>query len=280
MTSLPDQFSAARQTQLDNSLNLMRSFSDQALDRTSRVLSLQLDASRAAVEQSSNAMRQLLAARDPRDLLALGSQSQQQLRTMLDFSRELLSIATAGMSVPVLRTDSAGTQPSGLPAARATAVPQEAANDRAGQAASAPESAAAPVATPAAASVSARVIAADAFLNTPQADTQTGVHAASGADFALPTETASDESTASVVTSVVTSAIGPDAAQTAIAKATSEALDSPGSLPHPVAASMPVEVAVEIELSNIEPVDATPPPAPVTTRPVETRGTKGRRKQN
>ena len=284
MTSLPDQFSAARQTQLDNSLNLMRSFSDQALDRTSRVLSLQLDASRAAVEQSSNAMRQLLAARDPRDLLALGSQSQQQLRTMLDFSRELLSIATAGMSVPVLRSDSAGTQPSGLPAARVTAVPQEAANDRAGQAASAaasaPESAAAPVATPAAASVSARVIAADAFLNTPQADTQTGVHAASGADFALPTETASDESTASVVTSVVTSAIGPDAAQTAIAKATSEALDSPGSLPHPVAASMPVEVAVEIELSKIEPVDATPPPAPVTTRPVETRGTKGRRKQN
>src|SRR5690349_524906 len=103
MTSLPEQFSVARLTQLDNGFNLMRSFSEQALDRTSRVFSLQLDASRAAVEQSSNAMRQLLAARDPRDLLAIGSQSQQTLRTMFDYSRELFSLA-AGVNLPLLRS--------------------------------------------------------------------------------------------------------------------------------------------------------------------------------
>lgn len=75
MTSLPEQFSAARQTQLDNGFNLVQSFTNQALDQTSRIIALQLNASRAAIEQSTAAARQLFAARDPRDMLALGSQS-------------------------------------------------------------------------------------------------------------------------------------------------------------------------------------------------------------
>jgi hypothetical protein len=106
MTSLPEQFSAARLTQLDNGFNLVRNFSDQALDRTSRVLALQLDASRTAIEQSTAVMRQLLEVRDPRDLLALGTQSQQQLKTMFDFGREFFSIA-AGASFTPLRSYSA-----------------------------------------------------------------------------------------------------------------------------------------------------------------------------
>ena len=103
MTSLPEQFSAARLTQLDNGFNLMQSFSDQALDRTSRVVALQLEASRAAIAQSSEALRQLLAVRDPRDLLALGAQSQQNLRTMFNFGSELFSIA-AGTGFAPLRS--------------------------------------------------------------------------------------------------------------------------------------------------------------------------------
>lgn len=97
MTSLQEQFSAARLTQLDNGFNLMRSLGDQALDQTSRMVALQLNASRSAIEQSAAAARQLLAVRDPRDLLAIGSQfgpqSQQQLRSMFDYGRELFSIA-------------------------------------------------------------------------------------------------------------------------------------------------------------------------------------------
>lgn len=101
MTSLPEQFSAVRQTQLDNGFNLVRSFSDQALDQTSRVIALQLNASRTALEQSSAAMRQLLAVRDPRDLLAFGNQSQHNLRTMFDFGRELFSIASGAQFTPL-----------------------------------------------------------------------------------------------------------------------------------------------------------------------------------
>ena len=106
MTSLPEQFSAARQTQLDNGFNLVQSFSNQALDQTSRVIALQLNASRAAIEQSTAAARQLLAARDPRDLLALGSQSQQQLKSLFDYGTELFSIV-AGAKFTPLRSYSA-----------------------------------------------------------------------------------------------------------------------------------------------------------------------------
>lgn len=270
MTSLPEQFSAARQAQLDNSFKLIRSFSDQALDRTSRVFALQLDASRAAVEQSSSAMRQLLAARDPRDLLALGSQSQQHLRAMLDYGRELFSIATSGMSIPMLRSQPAQAVPDAAPqqAALPASAPVEAVevaaeaferigSDSASVTAAAAESAAESVAAAAATAVDA----------APSAQEATG--------FALPAGTAAEAASVSVVTSDVE----PDAAPTAIARATGEALDAPVAPPHPVAASVPVEVAVEIELPKVEPVEATPPPAAGTTRPTDTRGTKGRRKQ-
>lgn len=103
MTSLPEQFSAARLAQLDNGFKLMRSVSDQAFDHTSRVLALQFEASRTALEQSSSALRQLLEVRDPRDLLALGAQSQNNLRTLFDYSRELFSVA-AGTGFAPLRS--------------------------------------------------------------------------------------------------------------------------------------------------------------------------------
>ena len=267
MTSLPEQFSAARLTQLDNSFKLMRSFSEQALERTSRVVSLQLDASRAAVEQSSNAMRQLLAARDPRDLLAIGSQSQQGLRTMFDYSRELFSIA-AGVNMPVLRSYSATAPVLDAPAAQPESIPEPA---------PAPAASAAEVAAEAferTGSDSASAAAASAAIAV-----ASSAEAPAAADFALPSEAPVE--TAAAAIEVVTSDIEPQGAQTAMAKATSEALDLPVTPPHPVAASMPVEVAVEIELPKVEPLTATPPAqGAATSGPTETRGTKGRKKQH
>ena len=255
MTSLPEQFSAARQTQLDNGLNLMRTFSDQAFDQTSRVFALQFQASRTAIEQSSAAMRQLLAARDPRDLLALGTQSQQQLHTIFDYGRELFSIA-AGAKVTPLRSYSADAI-TALTTANAAAAQQTV------EAAVASFTPASPEAAPAAPSAA---VAPETAL------------AAEPAPFTAPV--AEPESTPAFV--VVTSDIEPSTAPTAIAKAASEITDMSVAPPHPVAASVPVEVSVEIELPKVEPVDATPPVAntTTTTKVTEIRGTKGRRKQN
>ncbi|MET0982768.1 MAG: phasin family protein [Telluria sp.] len=277
MNSLPEQFSTARQVQLDNSFNLMRSLSDQALDHTSRVFAIQLDASRAAVEQSSSAMRQLLAMRDPRDLLELGSQSQQNMRTMLDYGRELFSIAAAGLNLPLLRTYSVDTPVFNAPATIDTA-PQETAPAKAAEAAAEAferiggdtASAAASAAEAVAEQVAAPVIEAAAEVTNAAAEVQE----TPAGEFALATEAAADAGTLSVVTSDVE----PDAEPTAIAKATSEALDTSVAPPHPVAASVPVEVAVEIELPKIEPVDAAPPVAAASAGPSERRN-KGRKKQ-
>jgi phasin family protein len=233
MTSLPEQFSAARRTQLDNGFNLLQSFSDQALDRTSRVVALQLEASRAAIAQSSEVLRQLLAVRDPRDLLALGAQSQQNLRTMFNFGSELFSIA-AGTGFTPLRSYS-------VDALNAITTANAAATQQTVDAAVASLSPAAP----------AQEAAPDTEADKPAA---------------IP---------------IVTSDVEPSVEPTAIARAASEVLDLPVAPPHPVAASVPVEVAVEIELPKVEPVDATPPVVvPATTKVTELRGTKGRRKQN
>ncbi|KQQ87844.1 phasin family protein [Massilia sp. Leaf139] len=236
MTSLPEQFSAIRHTQLDNGFNLMRSVGEGALDQTSRVLALQLDASRSAIEHSSNTMRQLLAVRDPRDLLEIGAQSQRQWRSMFDYGRELFSLA-AGFTP--LRSYSAD-------ALNAITTANAAAAQQTVDAAVASMTPAAPEAAPA---------------------------------VPLTAPVAEPESTAAFV--VVTSDVEPDAAPTPIAQAASEITDMSVAPPHPVAASVPVEVSVEIELPKVEPVDATPPVVmPATTKVTELRGTKGRRKQN
>jgi phasin family protein len=240
MTSLPEQFSAARLTQLDNGLNLMQSFSDQALDRTSRVLALQFEASRSAIEQSTAAMRQLLGVRDPRDLLALGTQSQQQLRTMFDFGREIFSIA-AGAGTAPLRSYS-------VDALNAIATANAAAAQQTVEAAVASVTPAAPAAP---------------------------------AQEAAPAPEAEAEADTAPAIAIVTSDVEPQVELTAIARAASEVLEMPVAPPHPVAASVPVEVSVEIELPKVEPVDATPPiVVPATTKVTELRGSKGRRKQN
>jgi hypothetical protein len=231
MTSLPEQFSAVRLTQLDNGFNLMQSFSDEAFERTSRVFALQFEASRNAVEQSTSAMRQLLAVRDPRDLLAFGTQSQQNLRTLFDYGSALFGIATGTRGTP-LRSYSVDAL-NAITSANAAAAQQT-------------------------------VEAAVASI-TPD----------------LPPAEPEAEAASAPSVAIVTSDIEPDTAPTAIARATSEALDLP-LVPHPVAASVPVEVSVEIELPKVEPVDAAPPVAvpAATTKVTEIRGTKGRRKQN
>lgn len=254
MNSLPEQFSAARLTQLDNGFNLVQSFSNQALDQTSRVIALQLNASRAAIEQSTAAARQLLAARDPRDLFALGSQSQQQLKSLFDYGSELFSIV-AGAKFTPLRSYSADAL-NAITTANAAAAQKTVDAAVASLTPASPAPAAPPAAAPAA----------------------EPAPAAEAVQFGAPVT--EPESTPAF--SVVTSSVEPDGVPTAIAQAASEMTDMSVAPPHPVAASMPVEVSVEIELPKVEPVDAAPPVAntTTTTKVTEIRGTKGRRKQN
>ena len=114
MTSLPEQLSAARTKGLDAQFQLFRSLATQALDNAGRFVNLNLSASRDTVERSSRAMRQLIGATDPRDLAALRSHAEEQVRSLFNYSRDLLDIAVNAQP-QVLRTISASA-PAALPA--------------------------------------------------------------------------------------------------------------------------------------------------------------------
>ena len=268
MTSLPEQFQAARQTQLDRQFAFLRSLGDGVLDRTSRVLALNLELSRATAEHSSHTMRQLLAVRDPRDLLTMGDQSQRQMRTLFDYGHELFNIA-AGLRGAALQAYSVETAAS----APVLAAPLEFA-----------ESVAEPVAERLQEAVAASETIVDAVAETLVApDTVSATVSATAATAATPVSVSAADIVYSpfVPDLIVTSDIVPPVEPTPIAKATSDILDIPLAPPHPVAASVPVDVDVEIELPKVEPVDATPPivaPSNGAPKVTEIRSGRGRKK--
>lgn len=102
MTSLSEQLSAVRKSQFEAQLDLMSALTSQAFQSAQQVMALNFTTSRASVERSANAFKQLLSVSDPRDLFTLGSHTQEQVQQMLAYGRELFSIAS-GARVNVQR---------------------------------------------------------------------------------------------------------------------------------------------------------------------------------
>ncbi len=94
MSTLTEQFSAVRKSQLESQIKFFQSFTAKALDSAQKIIALNLSVSRASMEKSSAAMVDLLAAQDPRDLFALTARTQQSLDGLLAYNRELIAIAT------------------------------------------------------------------------------------------------------------------------------------------------------------------------------------------
>lgn len=94
MTSLRDQFSAVRKAQFDAQFDFFNSLTSQALESAGRVAALNMAVSRDAVQRSLGASFALMNARDPRDVLKLGSQAEEQFRSLFAYGRELLGIAS------------------------------------------------------------------------------------------------------------------------------------------------------------------------------------------
>lgn len=94
MFSIPEQFSAARNSQIEAQLDLFGNYGAKAVVRAEQLLALNVQTAKAALEQSSATVRQILAAQDPRDLLSLTTQGQQQFDSLLAYGRALVEIAT------------------------------------------------------------------------------------------------------------------------------------------------------------------------------------------
>lgn len=100
MALIPAQFSEASAKQLDAQFNLFRALTGKAFDSAEKLAALNFNTTRSALENSSALMRQVAAAKDPRDLLAITGQTQSQFESVLSYGRQLFGIATSMATVP------------------------------------------------------------------------------------------------------------------------------------------------------------------------------------
>jgi phasin family protein len=99
MTTLPEQFSEARKLQLESQFNFFQTYASKAFESAEKLIALNFDTSRASLEKSSALLRQLMSAKDPRDLLAVTKQTQAQFESALAYGNQLFGIVTAAAPV-------------------------------------------------------------------------------------------------------------------------------------------------------------------------------------
>ncbi|WP_256078412.1 TIGR01841 family phasin [Massilia sp. YIM B04103] len=71
MSSITEQLSAATKTQLESQLNILNNIASTTFDGAQQVIALNLSTTKASVENSAAAAKQLLEAKDTGDLLSL-----------------------------------------------------------------------------------------------------------------------------------------------------------------------------------------------------------------
>lgn len=120
MNAFSEQLSAARKGQFDAQLEFARSLTAQAFATAEQVLALNISTSRAQVERTASTLRRLLSISDPRDLFTLGSTTQDQLSSMLEYGRELFNIVT---DARLNLSRSAGEMPAPQPETEQAAAP-------------------------------------------------------------------------------------------------------------------------------------------------------------
>jgi phasin family protein len=94
MTSITEQLSATSKSQLETQLNLMNAVLRKSVEGVQQVTALNLHTARNVLERSTNSARELLAAKDPREILALATKPLPTVEGLLAYSRELFSIAS------------------------------------------------------------------------------------------------------------------------------------------------------------------------------------------
>ena len=94
MFSIPEQFSAATKSQLEAQLKILNNFAATAFEGAQKVIALNLSTTKASVEKSSAAARELLEAKDPQEFFARTTARVPNLDGLFAYNRELFSIAS------------------------------------------------------------------------------------------------------------------------------------------------------------------------------------------
>ena len=93
MNSFQEQFSAAARTNLESQLALLTAMTGKAFESVEKVIELNMSVAKAAIEESTSNARQLLAAKDPQEFIALStSQAQPNAEKAASYGREVMAI--------------------------------------------------------------------------------------------------------------------------------------------------------------------------------------------
>lgn len=91
-----DQISAATKANLEVQLAMLTSLTGKTLEGVEKIISLNMSAAKASMEESTAATRQLLAAKDPKEFFSLATaQTQPNIENALAYGSHLASIASS-----------------------------------------------------------------------------------------------------------------------------------------------------------------------------------------
>lgn len=95
MSSFQEQFSAATKANFETQLALLSTLTGKAFESVEKVIELNMNVAKAALEESTSNARQLLSAKDPQELMALSaSQAQPNAEKAASYGREVMTIVS------------------------------------------------------------------------------------------------------------------------------------------------------------------------------------------
>jgi phasin family protein len=95
MSSFQEQISAATKANFENQLALLTALTGKAFESVEKVIELNMNVAKAALEESTSNARQLLAAKDPQEFIALSaSQVQPNAEKATSYGREVMTIVS------------------------------------------------------------------------------------------------------------------------------------------------------------------------------------------
>jgi phasin family protein len=95
MFSLPEEFSAATKSHFEAQLAMITALTNKAFESVEKIVDLNMNVVKASLEESTVAAKQLMAAKDPQEFMALSSQQAQPgAEKAMAYGRHLASIAS------------------------------------------------------------------------------------------------------------------------------------------------------------------------------------------
>lgn len=95
MFSFQEQFSAATKNNLESQIALLTALTGKAFESVEKVIELNMSVAKAALEDSTNNAKQLMAAKDPQEFIALStSQAQPNNEKVAAYGRQVMTIVS------------------------------------------------------------------------------------------------------------------------------------------------------------------------------------------